>query len=271
MLLVRPSRDQAQRRFAIEAVRGAFALHDKIDEVGCRHEPFGLLVTISLVQPSRNHQLEAFGPHLLKLGRRDCRFQRDQMLRPNPGRFGQDLTPTVLAGGFCGQHCEMIRGEGGIMIGGASRKEKIGRIALLGAGLSVEREIKPAEDGFQMMLERTTHAGLSPVLDLQRVSQEALDIHVIAGAEASGNAFTDHPSFEAAEHRLFMIQPRDECRVRIVADIHSLQCQPCEVGEVTSGRKTRAEAIDDAVVRVGFGIQSVFELARIALVNPWEH
>jgi hypothetical protein len=48
----------------------------------------------------RQYQLQAMALHFIRLGFADSGLQCDKMFLFDPGSFGQDLPPSILAGGF---------------------------------------------------------------------------------------------------------------------------------------------------------------------------
>ena len=76
----------------------ALAIRYQLTERPQIQQPVTLPGFVELVQLPGNYELKTFGAHLVCLGSADARLQGKQVLLRNPVRFGEYLSPAVLAG-----------------------------------------------------------------------------------------------------------------------------------------------------------------------------
>ncbi len=84
------------------------------------------------------------------------------------------------------------------------------------------------KDRFEMSLERVPDAGLTSILDTQRVSDEFIDIGAIR-PESILQSCRNQMSFEYPEEMFFMIHPGNKSAIRIIHGISfssRLTCEP---------------------------------------------
>lgn len=109
------------------------SLGNQRDEIRNTPEPLTLRRLVAGLQRLRHDQLHFMRPHLLSLGGRNSRFDRDKGLGGNLVRLGQHLPPSLFAHRLGRQHRQSADRKTRVDIGRLSGKDEIRLVASFGS------------------------------------------------------------------------------------------------------------------------------------------
>ena len=113
----------------------------------------------------RNNENNILALHFVHLCRGDSLLERTEIFGPVTQTIGfvDNLTPTILAGRFCSQRNQLVRGESHIMIRRLRREDKVRFLVTLCNSLCCVYDFIAVKDCRKVMLQTLSCTALSAV------------------------------------------------------------------------------------------------------------